>query len=209
MSNLLERVQQLKAELQEQEASISGLRREKLDRLGVLCQRGVLPEAEAMEILTARVDEMARQGANSFRYSIGSFTRPRHECRNARASGSMIGSAAISSLLGFRQSSSPGLGIGELPSVLCFLLRDEILEAGRAMIREACAEAQAAGRLLPDEATRQAEIASLDDEVDQLQAEHEAVRAELDSMGRAQQDLSQRRGPVVHQLDAGGGKTAS
>jgi len=209
MSNLLERVKQLKAELQEQEASIAALRTQKLDRLGVLCQRGVLPEVEAVEILTARVDEMAHDGAKRFRNSIGTFTRPRHGCRNVRASGSTIGTATISGMLGFRPSSSPGLGISELPSVLCLLLRDEILEAGRAMIRDACAEAQAAGRLLPDEATRHAEIARLDDEVDQLSADQKAVRAELDSIGRARQGQSGPCGPAVCQSDAGGDQSAS
>ena len=57
--------------------------------------------------------------------------------------------------------------------MLAFLLKDQILDAGRTLIREACQEAKEAGNQVPDRETRERQIQALDDEIDQLRADHD------------------------------------
>lgn len=184
MSEVLERVRRLRAEFTEQEQRLSVLRMEKINRLALLCRRGVVPEDEAVALFTSAVDAMAGEGERRFRNGILGFTRPRHESdRLPPSAGSAGRPESIFSLLGFR-SSSPGVAPDHVPETLAFLFRDRIVETGRAMIAEAVREADQADRLVPGEDHRLDEIRALENEIDGLTEDQTAIRAELDALGR-------------------------
>lgn len=202
--DVLDRVRKLRTELDEQQTEISSSLGEKLARLSLLCARGIVPEHEACAAFESRVDALAAEGESQIRQAVGGFLRPRHETRNASPSTFGRGPVpSISSMLGFRNQSSPGLAVGNAPDVLAFLLRDQLIAAGRAMIQEACAEADRDDRLVPDEETRQDEIESLDDEIDRLSADAEAIRAELASIGRVRGDTRRAGQSMVYSQDDG------
>lgn len=201
MGELLEKVRKLRSELDEQQSEIQSSLGEKMARLSLLCARGIVPEHEACAAFESRVDAMATEGESQIRQAVGGFLRPRHEARNASPSTFGRGTVpSIISMLGFRNQSSPGLAVGNAPDVLAFLLRDQLIAAGRAMIREAVVEADRDDRLVPDEETRQDEIESLDDEIDRLRADAEAIQSELASIGRVQGD-TRRAGQMVYSPD--------
>ena len=202
-------VRHLREQLEESERSMSALRAEKANRLVLLCRRGVVPEEEAVELFTRAVDAMAEQGERRFRNGVLGYARPRHESdRMPPSAGSTGQLSSISSLLGFGPSSSPGRAIGDSPEVLAFLLRDRIVETGRAMIAEAVREADQADRLVPGEDRRLEEIRDLEREIDQVAAEQEAVRAELDSLNRDQARASAPEADVYYRRGPEGGTAA-
>jgi len=81
--------------------------------------------------------------------------------------------------------------------VLAFLLKDQILDAGRTLIREACQEAKEAGNQVPDRETRERQIQALDDEIDQLRADHDQVKRDAQSLREARRPVENVRGPRV------------
>lgn len=205
MKELLERVRRIRTDFVEQEQALSELRAEKLNRLTLLCRRGVVPEDEAVALFTSAVDAMAEQGERRFRNAVQSYTRPRqHSDRLPPSAGSSGPPESIFSLMGFH-SSSPGVAPDHVPETLAFLFRDRIVETGRAMIADAVREADQAGRLVPGEERRLEEIPDLEREIDQVANEQEAIRAELESLNRDETGAGKSGRPTINQ----GGETAT
>jgi len=194
MSDVLDRVEKLRRELAEHERQIGDLSRQRLARLTLLCKRGIVPEAEALELFEQHVEHATSQGRKQFRNGIDGFLRPAHQSRNEQNPSGGIRS--LSGILGFTFT-HPGRGVGDSPEVLAFLLKDQILDAGRTLIREACQEAKEAGNQVPDRETREREIQALDDEIDQLRADHDQVKRDAQSLREARRPVENVRGPRV------------
>jgi hypothetical protein len=208
MSEVVEKVRQLRAEFEEQEQRLSALRTEKVNRLVLLCRRGVVPESEAVALFTSAVDALAGEGERRFLNGVRGYARPRHASdRLPPSAGSSGPPESIFSLLGFR-SSSPGVAPDHAPETLAFLFRDKIVETGRAMIAEAVREADQQDRLVPGEDARVDEIRDLEAEIDQVANEQEAVRDELDSLNREQDRASAPDAEVYYRRGSEGGTAA-
>jgi len=175
MSEAVERIRALRRELDEQQSAIEAKRNEKIFRISLLCGTGFVPESESFERFKDQIDDAAAKGEQRLRNGISGFLRPSHDARNKSASARV-------------HSGAPSLAtlFGDVPEVLAYLLHDELIEAGRAMIHEAVQEAERSDRLVPDHESRISEIDTLDDEIDQLTEDAEAIRSELHSIGRGQ-----------------------
>jgi hypothetical protein len=204
MTDIIQRVRRLREQLEDHERSLSAFRTEKVNRLVLLCRRGVVPEEEGLEAFTRAVDALAEQGERRFRDGVRGYTRPRHASdRLPPSAGSSGPPESVFSILGFHPS-SPGVAPTNVPEFLAFMFRDQIIERGREMIAEAVREADQADRLVPGEDHRLDEIRDLEREIDQLSADQEAVREELDSLNRDQARASAPQGEVYYRRGSEG-----
>jgi len=201
MSETLERIRALRRELDENRERIENLRNEKITRLSLLCSNGVVPEHESCAMFEERIDAAAAEGERIFRQEIGGFLRPRHQARNSGPSATRNNPFPnVTDLLGFAFG-SPGLKVNNSPQILAFLLRDQLIEAGRGMIHDAVDEAERADRLVPDAEAREAEIQELDNEIDKLTKDADAIRSELAEIGRGHAEPENTGRPRVYSPD--------
>lgn len=165
-SKTIERVREIRAQLNEEIAAVDRKISERHDRKMVLERTGLVPIDEALARFERDLDSMASEGEAKLKRVAENY-----------GTANMPTYSRLSWVLGVHNL--PNGTVSDPGPVLAHLSRDQILAEARKFIEQRHANPDNAHRLVPAAEEREAELRQLEEELDQLKADRDALQDEL------------------------------
>jgi vacuolar-type H+-ATPase subunit I/STV1 len=166
MSKTIDRVRQLREELNEEIAAVDRRISQCRERKVLLEKLGLIPADEALARFERDLDDMARKGRAILERMAAGY---------CKAAGPVSSYSQLSWLLGIHDL--PNGHPNDPAPVFVHLARDQILAEVTEIIGQRCRDEE--HRQVPAEDERRAELRTLEEELEQLQKERDELQDEL------------------------------